>query len=229
MKSRILIVMLALAGLGSESGVVSAAAPTLPDKVQTGQPASWPAPTGPAAVTGLGSARFGTALADLPNIVAADFGAAAGAALHRDDSMDLLHRQTMVTSLRWMNDAVPARIGYVFFEGKLVQVNVDWAIPEYATADQRGALVATAEKVTANLYASYWTIVSLRKGAMLDPNAVLVFAGEDALGRGVEVTLFGMDLSREGGKAPAPGSGALLRVTYAFDIFARSVIKPGDF
>lgn len=222
---------MAIATLACMGAVASASAAPRPVErpVALGQPSSWPAPTAPAQVKGLGSATFGLPQAELARAVAADFGAATAAGLHRDDTADLLGRETWVTQRPWLTDAAPARLAFIFFAGKLVQINVDWAIPANATPAQRAALVTTAQGVAANLYASNWTVVSLRRGVRLGPDAVLVFSGEDALGRGAEIALFGMDLSGEGGKAPAADRGALLRVTYSADIFGRSVIRPGDF
>ena len=211
----------------ARSASVHAAAPKSP--ITVGQPAQWKLPGAPARVVGLGHATWGLSQAQLPDAVAADFGSAAAQGLRRDDGLDLAHRLTLTTTARWMTDVAPARLSFSFKNDRLVQVNVDWVIPSAATPAQRAALIHTAQTVTGNLYGSFWELFSMRRGARLGPDAVLVFGGEDPLGRGVEVSLFGVDTSPDGTRPPSGGSGARLRVTYAEDIFQRNIVRAGDF
>ena len=179
-------------------------------------------------MTGLGSAAFGIAPDALPAILTAEFGPEAAARLRRDDSLDLAGRVVLTTSIPWLTDAVPARLSYIFADQRLVQINVEWPVVADATPQLCAALVRAAQEITANLYESNWNPLSVRRGRRLAPNAVLVFAGEDPLGRGVEIALFGCE-PRAATPATSNAEGALLRVSYAEDIFGRNILGPGDF
>lgn len=202
--------------------------------ITVGQPASWRVPTAPARVTGLGSARFGMSEAQARAAVAADFGPDAATRLRPDSDERGPDRNMLATTLPWLTDAVPARIAFTFVQGRLVKIDIDWAVAERASPSQRAALVEVARQVTANLYESSWPMLSTRRGRRIGENAVLVFAAEDVVGSGVEVSLFNVDFSlREGSgsrtvAAPAE-SGVLLRVTYAEDIFGRYLLGQGEF
>ena len=224
---RALVASIAL--LWAPTAFAQPAAPA--ELIVTGQPDSWRLSTGPAEVLGLGHANFGIAASELVAAVTEDFGADAASRLKRDDSLDLTGRPTMTTTIPWMTDAAPARLSFTFVRDRLVQANVEWVIAKDATPAQRAALVATAQKITANLYESLWQPLSLRRGARLDTNAVLVFGGEDILGRGVEISLFGVELvgARTPATAPPPASPVLLRVSYAEDVFGRNIVRAGDF
>ena len=213
------------------------AGPALAQSVPTGfadagQPTRWPAPSTQANVTGLGTARFGMGPEEVGAAIAADFGAEAAARLKPDDAQ--AGRTAIALSLPWLTDVAPATIAYVFESERLVQVNVSWAVAGDASDGQRAALAAVAANVTRNLYASFWQPFTATRGKPLGANAVVVFSGEDVMGGGVEVALFGVPYTvqkPDGSRAASPrASGeALLRISYAADIFGRNALRPGDF
>ncbi len=197
-----------------------------------GQPASWPAPTGAAHVTGLGRARFGMNEAEVRAAVAADFGAEVAAKLQPDDAA--AGRTAVSAPIRWMTDVAPATLAYIFERGRLVQVNCSWRVPGEASQEQRAALSKIASEVTRNLYGSSWQPFTAVRGKPLGASAVLVFSGEDVMGGGVEVVLFGVSyslLALDGTRStsPPPTGEAVLRVSYAADIYGRNLLRQGDF
>lgn len=196
------------------------------------QPSSWPVAITPAHVEGFGKAHFGMTEAEVHAAVAAEYGASAAASLRPADGGN--GRTALETVLPGMDVIGPATAGYAFVRGRLVQVNLSWRTGDAATPQQRKALVDAATEMARKFYSLKWRLLSGARGRAVGENAVTVFSGEDALGNGAELLLLGVSytLRQPGGTvrtSPPPTGPAMLRVSYAFDLYGHNDLPPGAF
>lgn len=92
----------------------------------------------------------------------------------------------------------PAGITYVFGAqlDRLIAINLNWYVGagRDATPEERQAVLALGTAYVAELLQYEWEPGHLVQGLVVGPNMVVLFAGEDLQGRGVEVTVDGVPL-----------------------------------
>lgn len=133
----------------------------------------------------------------------------------------------------------PATITYIFgaHSEQLIAINVNWYARGDATPEERNAILAAGTAYVAEMMQYLWDPLQVIHGVVTGPNDVLLFAGRDFEGRGVEVSVSGVPLDviilPDGIEEhrPVQGGPARLRIALALapddpEVFT---IPPGDF
>lgn len=188
----------------------------------TGQPQIvWP--KGKAyVVTGYRSAKFGMTEAEVRSAIAADFSnvPVTEGANPFEGTMSL---SVTLEALPPANSA--AKVTYILGKatGRLITVTTVWWTPDDADAAARETLIAAASKVTGEFIGYTWKLFTTARGLPAGPNALVVFAGGDEAGGGVEVRLEGVQYTWRApdgitGTASPPQGPAILRIAYAASV-----------
>jgi hypothetical protein len=92
-----------------------------------------------------------------------------------------------------------ATVTYVFNtrSKRLIAVNVYWIATAIATRQQQSQLTTAATQLTARLLAQDWPFMQVSRGFVVAPGTLVVFAGQDGFGAGVEVRLNGVPFKLE--------------------------------
>jgi len=187
-------------------------------------------------ITGFRSAKFGMSPAEVRAAAAKDFGASTlQANANPAEGTEALQLETP----RLDPGPGAAQITYIFGARghTLAHINVVWATGPEPTAAERAAILTGAVQL-AHYFQTLPAPLKASLGARrTGPNSLLLFAGVDARGAGVEVSAEGVSYEMSGADAganiasPPPKGPALLRVSYVRDVAHPDVIKiaPGAF
>lgn len=165
---------------------------------QTGQPLSHTFSFEPAQIEGFGEARFGMTVEEVLAVAAREY---PEAELRQDfdpvQQTALVHaRMPQLAPTPGIPALGPVSITYVFgySSERLAAVNVNWYTEGDATAAEREALLNAGSAYVVHLLGYFWEPFSTFRGLVIGPNTVLLFAGQDGDGRGIEVVVDGVDL-----------------------------------
>ena len=225
-----LVAGVCLAVLGSASGFAQTTA-----KLSPQPPAA--APAAGYEIKGFRSAAFGMTQAQVKTAIAADFGPAAKIT----DSANIVEgTQALQVSLDHLDPGPgTALVTYIFgaTSHALTHINVVWVVPGEPTAEQRAAVVTASVQLT-NYFQNLPSPLKATAGATpTGPNGLLMFAGVDKKGAGIEVAADGISYQatkKEDNKetvSPPPKGPAVLRVSYIANAANPDIlkIKPGAF
>lgn len=207
----------------------------------TGQPRSYDLTFDPYVIKGFGRATFGMSVEEVRALIRSGYPAAAPAS----DETDAVARTRSLTIV--VPDLAPApgpaTVSFVFGASstRLAAVNVSWLATGDATPAQREALTQAGATLVGTLSGSYWPPMSTARGHVLAPGIVILFAGQDAAGHGIEIRLDGVPLlvQRPSGTATprpaeriaAPAGPARLRLAVVENAQRPDVFRlaPGSF
>jgi hypothetical protein len=202
-------------------------APTLPS----------PSPAADYVIKGFRSATFGMTQAQTKAAIASDFGSTAKIA---ENSNIIEGTQALQVSLDHLDPGPGAAlVTYIFgaTSHTLSHINIVWVVPGEPTAEQRAAVVTAAVQLT-NYFQNLPNPLKATAGATpTGPNGLLMFAGVDKKGAGIEVATDGISYQatkKEDNKettSPPPKGPAILRVSYIANAANPDIqkIKPGAF
>lgn len=158
----------------------------------TGQPSGVVSDGRPYHVDGYRNARFGMTPEQVSAVIAADFPAAAAAMKQGIHALSGLYAIVIVVPALAPGPG-PATVTYVFGADskRLIAVNTYWIVPGVATAGEQAQLSAAATALTAGLLRHEWPFLKVSRGFVIAPGTLVMFAGEDEKGGGVEVRLIG--------------------------------------
>jgi hypothetical protein len=208
------------------AGAVARGQDAPPEVSRSGQPRSWEIRAEPYANTGYGAARWGMSEAEVRKAIAATWpDALAGARVAGNQRTRTVALAIRVPSLP--PGPGPAEISYVFgASGKgLAAVHLTWTVAGNPLEAARAPLLQAATQLAAGLMSYQWQDFGVTRGLVLAPGELLLFAGRDDHGGGVEIRLGGMPFDveiagpapRQEHRAPPPGP-ALLRQSFAASI-----------
>ncbi len=226
------------------ASVLSRAAPLLVGLALTGLSLAASSPgfaqgAAPAAsyqITGFRSAKFGMTPADVRAAAAKDFGVLTlQANANPAEGTEALQMDVA----RMDPGPGPAQVTYIFGARShtLAHINVVWVSGPSPTAQERAAILSGAIQL-AHYFQTLPAPLKASLGARrTGPNNLLLFAGVDERGAGVEVAADGVSYEINGAAAgasaasPDPKGPALLRVSYIRDVANPDIIKiaPGAF
>jgi hypothetical protein len=207
MKQALRQLLLAAALLG---GVITAEAQHAGVELSfTGQPRAYPIEGRPSEVTGYGNARFGMSVDAVRALVAADSPAAQNSL--REQTFPAGGTQALTVLLPQLQPGPgPATVSYVFGarSQRLIAINVYWLSSGQATAAEHATLTAAAASLASGFVGYQWPALATARGHVIAPGVLVVFAGRDDAGRGVEIRLDGVPYQLEprtavAGAAPA--------------------------
>ncbi len=164
----------------------------------TGQPVGVVSNGTPYHVTGYGNARFGMTPEEVQAVIATDFPQSLAA---MKDALDPIAATRAIGIV--VDNLAPApglaTITYVFGAAskRLVAVNTYWIATGVATRQQQDQMTAAAKQLTARLLAQDWPFMQVSRGFVVAPGTLVVFAGQDDHGAGVEVRLVGTPFKLE--------------------------------
>lgn len=173
----------------------------------TGQPRSYPIEGRPYEVTGYGRARFGMSLDEVKALIGADYPST------RDVLKDQGARADGPVALTLLVQDLqpvpgPATVSYVFGASsqRLIAINVYWLTSQRATPAEHATLTAAAATLASGFVGYQWPVLATARGHVIAPGVLVVFAGRDDAGRGVEIRLDGVpyDLEQRASGAVAP-------------------------
>jgi hypothetical protein len=172
----------------------------------TAQPTRYVIHAAPYVVSGCGHARFGQSVDEVRAIVAADLPGATASLRGTPGGEPLL----TVVAPQLAPGPGPATLHYLFGrrDRRLVGVEAIWATEGAATPAQRAALVEAGRTAASAFSGWQWPSLATSSGHVLEGSVLIVFAGHDAGGAGVEVRLDGVDLDIEPHAATASASAA---------------------
>ena len=220
--------------------VIVAAAPTMASAQQVigvtdaGQPQVTTLTGQPASVTGFRSAFWGMTPDQVRTAIATDFGGAKASALVSDP---VRGNTAMIAPMRALAPAPgPAAITYIFGakSGRLIHVNLDWTIKAASAAD-RIAILDAGSQVVANFAGSQWKLGSVMRGVVVQRDLIVLFAGTDDKGGGVDVRVGGVSYALRSGTALQDLSASTVPATLHIGFAAPSAaaqtntIVPGAF
>lgn len=164
----------------------------------TGQPTSYDIRFEPAEITGFGGARFGLSMEEVRSVLRTEFPQA-----DIEENVDPVLKTTVLTLVVPELEPVDgvaspgtATLNYVFgYQSQaLIAVHVDWYIQGDATEAQREAMLAAGTAYTAELTSYIWPPLQVVRGHVQGLGTVILFAGRDEHGAGVEVRVEGISL-----------------------------------
>ncbi len=175
----------------------------------TGQPRSYAIEGRPYQVTGYGRARFGMSLDEVKALIGAG-DRVSQAAPQQSGARDggSIALTLLVQDLQPVPG--PATVTYVFGASsqRLIAINVYWLTSPQATAAEHAMLTAAAASLASGFVGYQWPALATARGHVTAPEVLVVFAGRDEAGRGVEIRLDGVPYDLEqrasGGGAPPP-------------------------
>lgn len=208
----------------------------------TGQPRSYDVVAEPYLVTGWGAARFGMTVDEVTALIRTSQPAPD---VLREDTDPV--QRTRVLTLVVPGQAPgpgPATINYVFGASsqRLAAINIAWVLEGNPDAAQRAQLLAAGTRAVAGLVGYQWAPLATARGHVVAPGAVILFAGRDPQGAGIEVRVDGvaLELQRplsasgqvaEPERRSAPPGPARLRIAVAAQPDRPDVYRlpPGQF
>lgn len=231
MKSK-LIAAAVLMGLPVELPAQAAPRPVL-GLTTTGQPESITLTGQVASVPGFRSALWGMTANEVRAALARDFGGAKASELLIDP---VSGNRAMIAP---MNSLAPgpgaAAVTYVFGAAskRLIHVNLDWTVKS-PTVRQRDAFRDAGATAVAGFAGNQWKLGSVMRGVVVNRDLIVLFAGADDKGGGVDVRLTGVgySLSGQAEKAMVPGDGpASLHIGFSAPAATTetATLKPGSF
>lgn len=189
----------------------------------TGQPTSHDLRFEPASLTGFDPFRFGMSQAQVEQVLASNW--PGSVPQHDEDPVQrtaLLNvnlAQLLPVPALGVASPGPATVTFVFGyrSGTLMAINLNWYAEGEATNDQRQALLAAGSAYVAEMLSYHWEMLQSARGHVIGDNALMLFAGRDTLGRGVEVRVEGvaLDVLRPDGSTvhrPVAGGPAQLHI-----------------
>jgi hypothetical protein len=205
----------------------------------TGQPRSWDVQGAPFENPGFGGARWGMSMDEVKAAIAAAWPDALATAKVQ---VDAAARTTAlaVTVPALAPGPGPAEVSYVFGAAskRLVAVHQTWTLPGNPDDAQRAALLRAATTLASELVGYEWPDFATTRGRVTAPGEVIVFAGRDFKGGGVEIRVGGVPLDvelpgaeRKVAHRPAPAGPAHLRKSLVANIDHPDIytIPPGAF
>lgn len=189
-----------LFGLGIAVGLLLFSFPSRAQVVlsETGQPESYVLSFSQADLRGFGQVTFDMTVDEVEAAVATMFPEAGiERTLEPVQQTRILH--LTVPQLAPVSSAPsqgPASLTYVFGarSERLMAININWYTDGDATPSQQDALLAVGTAYVADLLGYIWEPFSTSRGVVVGPNAVILFAGRDQAGHGVEVIVEGVPL-----------------------------------
>lgn len=164
----------------------------------TGQPESHDLRMEHASITGFAGLRFGMSVHQVEQVLVDSW---PGVQVQRED--DHVQRTVMLNfNLQDLSpvDGSPAPASatvtciFGYRSGTLMAVNVNWYAEGTATDSQRQALLDAGSAYVAEMLAYYWDPLQTARGHVIDTNAIMMFAGRDRQGHGVQVRVEGVPL-----------------------------------
>ena len=205
----------------------------------TGQPRSWDVLGVPFENPGFQGARWGMSMDEVKAVIAASMPDALATA---NVQADAAARTTAlaVTVPALAPGPGPAEISYVFGAAskRLIAVHQTWTLPGNPGDAQRAALLRAATTLASELVGYQWPDFATTRGRVTAPGEVIVFAGRDFKGGGVEIRVGGVPLDvelpgavRKVAHRPAPAGPAHLRKSLVANIDHPDIytIPPGAF
>ena len=205
----------------------------------TGQPRSWDVPGVPFENPGFQGARWGMSMDEVKAVIAAAMPDALATAKVQ---VDAAARTTAlaVTVPALAPGPGPAEVSYVFGAAskRLIAVHQTWTLPGNPDDAQRAALLRAATTLASDLVGYQWPDFATTRGRVTAPGEVIVFAGRDFKGGGVEIRVGGVPLDvelpgavRKVAHRPAPSGPAHLRKSLVANIDHPDIytIPPGAF
>lgn len=205
----------------------------------TGQPRSWDVQGTPFENRGFRGARWGMGMDEVKAVIAAAWPEAlAGARLQVDEAARTTALAITVPTLA--PGPGPAEISYVFGAAsrRLVAVHQTWTLPGNPDDAQRAALLRAATTLAGELVGYQWPDFATTRGRVTAPGELILFAGRDFQGGGVEVRVGGVALDvelpgavRRRAHRAAPSGPAHLRKSLVASIDHPDIytIPPGAF
>jgi hypothetical protein len=188
--------VIAAAALALACFTAAAQTPTDVRISTTGQPTSWEIQGRPMEIAGFLHARFGMTLAEVRGALATDFGNAVAAS--REETAADGRRTLFVTLAAPADDPLAAQrsVNYVFgaTSQRLIAVNASWVADGNPTPQQRASLLALGTAFTAEMVGFQWPMLATARGHVIAPNVVILLAGQDERGAGLEIRLDGVAL-----------------------------------
>ncbi|HEY8356378.1 MAG TPA: hypothetical protein VIL30_02855 [Ramlibacter sp.] len=186
--------LLMVAALASTPAVAQQANAGVLGISPTGQPGTYDLTFEPYVVKGFGRATFGMSMDEVRALIRRDYPAATSV----EEEADAVARTRVINVVvpQLAPAPGPASISYVFGASstRLAAVNVSWIAPGEATPAQREALTQAGATLVGGVSGSYWPPLSTVRGHVLAPGIVILFAGQDAAGHGIEIRLDGVPL-----------------------------------
>ena len=205
----------------------------------TGQPRSWDVQGVPFENPGFQGARWGMSMDEVKAVIAAAMPDALATAKVQ---VDAAARTTAlaVTVPALAPGPGPAEVSYVFGAAskRLIAVHQTWTLPGNPDDAQRAALLRAATTLASDLVGYQWPDFATTRGRVTAPGEVIVFAGRDFKGGGVEIRVGGVPLDvelpgavRKVAHRPAPSGPAHLRKSLVANIDHPDIytIPPGAF
>jgi hypothetical protein len=164
----------------------------------TGQPRSYAIKGRPYEVTGYGSARLGMSVDAVRTVIAADYPEAQNTLAEQASPAGGTRALTVLVP-KLQPGPGPATITYVFGANskRLIAINVYWLSSERATPAEHATLTAAAASLASGFVSYQWPPLATARGHVLAPGVLVVFAGRDDAGRGVEIRLDGVPYQLE--------------------------------
>lgn len=212
---------------------VSAAAQAVLGLTTSGQPAEFTLTGQNASVPGFRSASWGMTEGEVRAALAKDFGDARASAAVIDP---LTGNKVIIAPMTALAPGPgPAAISYVFgaSSGRLIHVSLDWTVAAPGAA-ARAAMLDAGAKVVAGFVGNYWKVGSVMRGVVVRPDLIVLFAGADEAGGGVDVRVGGVPYTMSASTAlrsVAPPAGpATLHVGFSAPSAGNAAaIPPGAF
>jgi len=164
----------------------------------TGQPRSWDVQGVPFDNEGFRGARWGMGMDEVKAAIAAAWpDALATAKVQVDDAARTTALAVTVPTLA--PGPGPAQVSYVFGAAshRLVAVHQTWTLPGNPDAMQRAALLRAATTLASDLVGYQWPDFATTRGRVTAPGELILFAGRDCHGGGVEIRVGGVALDVE--------------------------------
>lgn len=186
-------------------------------------------------VTGYRGASFGMTEAEVRDAIARDFGDVT--VTTGSNSLEGTRTLTVTVSSLPPGDG-PAAVSYVFGSAteRLITINTVWRTAADADAAARDKLVEIAATAAGEFLGYRWKLFTTARGIPARPNALIVFAGGDEAGGGVEVALDGIQYAWSAsdgrtGMGPLPRGPAVLRIAYTANLAKPDIsrLQPGSF
>jgi hypothetical protein len=205
----------------------------------TGQPRSWDVHGVPFEADGFQGARWGMSMDEVKAAIAAAWpDALATAKVQVDDAARTTALAVTVATLA--PGPGPAQVSYVFGAAshRLVAVHQTWTLPGNPDAVQRAALLRAATTLASDLVGYQWPDFATTRGRVTAPGELILFAGRDFHGGGVEIRVGGVALDvelpgpvRKQAHRAAPAGPAHLRKSLVANIDHPDIytIPPGAF
>lgn len=223
-----------LAVLTVPGAIVAAIPQPIVGLTSSGQPDTIVLTGQAASVPGFRSALWGMTPDEVRAALARDFGGAKASALITDP---VTGNRAMIAPMSVLAPGPgPAAISYVFGarSKRLIHVNLDWTV-KAPTAAERTAMIAGGSQVVAGFVGNQWKLGSVMRGVVVEPDLIVLFAGADDAGGGVDVRVGGVPYTLGSGASvrtiAPPSEAATLHVSFSAPKVAKAdeTIKPGAF